>query len=176
MDRWPTNGPAPALVRLAAPLAALFPGAPRLVEYWEQDPCAVMVPEEPMMMPSATGGAKSDYTAGEKAVRDKQYRAAIQRMSAVLKKEPRNVNALNYMGYSYRQLGEYRRALGYYRLALRFDPNHRGANEYLGQLYLRTGNLKGAQAQLARLRKICPGGCEEYDSLRDALRKKGVKG
>ena len=28
-------------------------GAPRLVEYWEQDPCAVMVPEEPMMMPSA---------------------------------------------------------------------------------------------------------------------------
>ena len=125
---------------------------------------------------SATGGAKSDYTAGEKAVRDKQYRAAIQRMSAVLKKEPRNVNALNYMGYSYRQLGEYRRALGYYRLALRFDPNHRGANEYLGQLYLRTGNLKGAQAQLARLRKICPGGCEEYDSLRDALRKKGVKG
>lgn len=125
---------------------------------------------------NATGSAQSDYTAGEKAVRDKQYRAAIQRMSAVLKKQPRNVNALNYMGYSYRQLGQYRRALGYYRLALRFEPNHRGANEYLGQLYLRTGNMKGAQAQLARLRKICPSGCEEYDSLRDALRKKGVKG
>src|SRR5213075_372398 len=33
-------------------------GAPRLVEYWEMDPCAIEPPEEPMMM------APTDMAAG----------------------------------------------------------------------------------------------------------------
>lgn len=123
----------------------------------------------------SSSSVQSDYTAAERAVRAKQYKAAIKRLNGVLSKQPRNVNALNYMGYSYRQLGQYRKALGFYRMALKIQPNHRGANEYLGQLYLKTGNMRGAKAQLARLRRICPSGCEEYDSLRTALRKKGAK-
>lgn len=124
---------------------------------------------------SSAGTVKGDYTAAEQAVRAKQYKKAITRLQKVVAKQPRNVDALNYLGYSYRQLGNYRRALGYYRLALKINPSHRGANEYVGQLYLKTGNLKAAKAQLSRLRSICPSGCEEYDSLRNALAKRGVK-
>lgn len=132
-------------------------------------------PEAGSSSKSSAGSAKGDYTAGEKAVRARQYKKAISRLQKVVAKQPRNVDALNYLGYSYRQLGNYRQALGYYRLALKINPSHRGANEYIGQLFLRTGNVKGAKAQLSRLRSICPSGCEEYDSLRSALAKRGVK-
>ena len=54
-----------------------------------------------------------------------------------------------------------------------FRFEHRGANEYLGQLYLKTGKMKEAQAQLAKLQKICGKGCEEYESLRTAIAKAG---
>ena len=36
-------------------------GAPRLVEYWEQDPCAPPVADEPMAAPSARAGAGREY-------------------------------------------------------------------------------------------------------------------
>lgn len=116
---------------------------------------------------SSSGG----YTEAEKAVQAKEYRRAIRMLEPVVAEQPRNVDALNYLGYSHRQLGEYDEALGYYRKALAIDADHRGANEYLGQLYLQTGDLKAARAQLAKLRRICPSGCEERDSLQAAIAK-----
>lgn len=120
--------------------------------------------------------SKGGYTEAEKAVKAREYRRAIGMLQAVVAKQPKNVDALNYLGYSHRQLGQYKQSLVYYRRALTIDPNHRGANEYLGQLYLRTGNVKGARAQLAKLEKICPRGCEERDSLRAALANAGKRG
>jgi predicted Zn-dependent protease len=115
--------------------------------------------------PAAQGG----YNEAENAVKAKQYEKAITQLRAVLAAEPRNVNALNYMAYSHRELGRYNEALGFYRQALAIDANHRGANEYLGQLYLKMGRVAEARAQLAKLERICGRGCEEYESLRAAL-------
>lgn len=120
--------------------------------------------------------SKNGYTQAEKAVKAREYRRAIGMLKKVLAKEPKNVDALNYLGYSYRQLGQYKQSLVYYKRALSIDPDHRGVNEYLGQLYLRTGNLKAARAQLVRLQKLCPKGCEERDSLKSALDKAGKRG
>ncbi len=117
--------------------------------------------------------SKGGYTEAEKAVKAREYRSAIGMLEKVVAKEPKNVDALNYLGYSHRQLGQYKKSLVYYRRALSINPDHRGANEYLGQLYLRTGNMKGAKAQLAKLEKLCPSGCEERDSLKAALDKVG---
>lgn len=111
------------------------------------------------------------YSTAEKAVKNQQYRKAIGMLEKVVAKNPKNVDALNYLGYSHRQLGEYSKARGYYTKALALNPNHRGANEYLGQLYLKTGDMAGAKAQLAKLAKICGSGCEEYDSLKSAIDK-----
>jgi tetratricopeptide (TPR) repeat protein len=114
---------------------------------------------------------KSGYTQAEQAVKAREYRRAIGMLKKVVSMEPKNVDALNYLGYSYRQIGQYKASLVYYRRALAINPDHRGANEYLGELYLRTGNMKGAKAQLVKLRKLCPRGCEERDTLEAAIAK-----
>ncbi len=48
---------------------------------------------------------------------------------------------------------------------MKLDPKHKGALEYLGELNLQTGDLKGAEALLTRLAAACPGGCEEREDL-----------
>ena len=44
-----------------------------------------------------------------------------------------------------------------------------GANEYLGELYLETGELKKAEGRLAELVAACPSGCEEREELAEAI-------
>ena len=119
--------------------------------------------------PPSANQPRTGYDEAEKAVKAKQYERAIEQLRAVLAAEPRNVNALNYMAYSHRELGRYNEALGFYQSALAIDANHRGANEYLGQLYLKMGRVAEARAQLAKLERLCGRGCEEYESLRAAM-------
>lgn len=114
---------------------------------------------------------RSSYTDAERAVQRGEYREAIDLLNDVVERQPRNVDAHNYLGYSHRQLGEYRQALVHYRRALEIDPDHRGANEYLGQLYLLRNDLERAEAQLEKLERICGPGCEEYDSLNAAIQE-----
>lgn len=130
---------------------------------------------------SSGGGSSSgtrsssgmSYSDAERAVKNKRYRKAISILEGIIRRNPNNVDALNYLGYSHRQLGEYDKSLVYYQTALSKNPNHRGANEYLGQLYLRLGKVNQAKAQLARLRRICGSGCEEYESLKSAIARSG---
>lgn len=149
---------------LAIALAAAAFSAP--VSAMSSDPPPA--PKPPAAKPSDTG-----YNEAERAVKAKQYEDAIKKLEQVVAKEPRNVDAMNYLAYSHRELGRYDISLGWYRKALAINANHRGANEYLGQLYLKTGKMKEAQAQLAKLQKICGRGCEEYESLRGAIAKAG---
>lgn len=118
---------------------------------------------------SSSSGEQASYSEAERHVRDGEYREAIAILERVVAEDGDNVDAYNYLGYSHRQLGEYDQAQRYYTRALDLDVNHRGANEYLGQLYLQQGNLAGAERQLARLEDICGSGCEEADSLREAI-------
>lgn len=81
----------------------------------------------------------------------------------------------NLMGYTLRkqatpQLAE---AESEYLQALRIDPQHRGANEYLGQLYVMKGELPKARERLAVLEKVCPGGCEQREALQKAIAAAG---
>jgi tetratricopeptide (TPR) repeat protein len=73
------------------------------------------------------------------------------------------------MGFTLRKTGDYTTALTYYRKALDFDANHKGAREYLGELYVETGDLSKAREQLAVLEKLCPQGCEEREDLENVL-------
>ena len=129
------------------------------------------IPETPAARRAPAG--PDDYTEAERAVKAREYEKAIAALERILQRQPGNVDALNYLAYSHRELRRYDVSLGYYRQALTLNPNHRGANEYLGELYLRLGRVKEAQAQLAKLQKICGRGCEEYESLRAAIAKAG---
>ncbi len=63
-------------------------------------------------------------------------------------------------------------ALTYYTKALALDPDHKGAREYLGELYVETGQLDKAKEQLVVLTRLCPTGCEELEDLQKAIAAK----
>jgi Tfp pilus assembly protein PilF len=107
----------------------------------------------------------------EKAVKAKNYAKAVGLLERVVADTPRNADALNYLGYSHRKLGNREQALTFYTRALAIDPNHRGANEYLGELYLDMNDLPKAEERLAVLLRACGPRCEEYRDLRAQIEK-----
>jgi len=103
------------------------------------------------------------------AIARKQWAASLPLLDAELRQNPRNADAYNLMGYATRHLGRYEESLRHYRKALQLDPKHRGAHEYLGELYLRIKRPEKARAHLKHLEKLCPSGCEERSELAEAL-------
>ena len=113
--------------------------------------------------------ADDNYREAVQLIEAKRYRPAIGLLEKVLREKPRHADALNYIGYSHRQIKDYDLAVRYYNRALEIDPNHRGANEYLGEAYLETGKLDLAEARLAHLNTVCGMECKEYKELAAAV-------
>lgn len=106
-----------------------------------------------------------DYAAGRKAIEARNWNAAIKSFSAAALRAPDNADLQNYLGFSYRRLGQLEPALKHYRRALALNPRHRGAHEYIGEAYLMAGDLANARKHLEELRKICLLPCEEFGDL-----------
>ncbi len=105
----------------------------------------------------------------EKAVQAQDWNKAVGLLNRVVADSPKNADAYNYLGYSHRKLGNRDQALIYYNQALRLDANHRGALEYLGELYLDMKDLPKAEEQLARLSRVCGPRCAEYRELQQQV-------
>lgn len=97
-----------------------------------------------------------------------RYSAAVRLLNDLVELYPNNADVFNLMGYSLRKLQRYDQAEEFYLHALDLKPNHLGANEYLGELYVETGQLGKAQQRLAVLQNAC-GSCEEYDELAELI-------
>ncbi len=95
---------------------------------------------------------------------------ALSRAEAAVGPHP---DVLNYMGFASRKLGRFDAALAYYSEALRIDPNHLGATEYLGELYLQMGDVARARRQLAQLDQLCAYGCEQREELARWIERTG---
>jgi len=111
----------------------------------------------------------NDYDLGVKAVQAGDFQRALALLQKVVQADPRNADAWNYVGFSHRKLKQFDPSLAAYQRALAINPDHRGANEYLGELYLMIGEPEKARERLAKLQSVCPGGCEAYDDLRRAI-------
>jgi tetratricopeptide (TPR) repeat protein len=81
----------------------------------------------------------------------------------------READAYNLLGFRFRKVKDFDRAERNYRRALRLNPDHKGAIEYYGELFLETNRRDKAEEMLARLEALCPSGCEELDDLRKAF-------
>ncbi len=106
-----------------------------------------------------------DYAAGKQALERKDWAEAVKRFGQAALRTPDNADLHNYLGFSYRNLGQLDPAFKHYRRALELNPRHRGAHEYVGEAYLMVGDLAGAERHLAALRTICVLGCEELRDL-----------
>jgi Flp pilus assembly protein TadD len=119
--------------------------------------------------PAPPSAQPNDYDLGVKSVQAGDYQRALVQLQKVVQAAPRNADAWNYIGFSHRKLKQFDQSLAAYQKALAINPDHRGANEYLGELYLMTGEPQKARGQLAKLQSLCPRGCEEYEDLKKAV-------
>lgn len=119
--------------------------------------------------PARPQAQPTDYDLGVKAVQAGDYARALTLFQKVVQADPRNADAWNYIGFSHRNLKRFDESLAAYQKALALNPDHRGANEYLGELYLQTGDPAKARERLAKLSALCPSGCKEHDDLRKAI-------
>jgi tetratricopeptide (TPR) repeat protein len=110
----------------------------------------------------------NDFSEGKKAIDEKRWDAAIESFNKVVAKDSKNADAYNFLGLAYRWQNRLEESLKAYRVALSLDPKHLGANEYLGQAYLKQGEKALAEAQLTKLKEICAT-CKETESLASAL-------
>lgn len=118
----------------------------------------------------SAGASDTPYSRSLDAVEDGRYEEAVPVLLDVVDRNPTNADALNYLGYSYRKLGRYDEARTYYERALAVDPEHRGANEYLGELFLELDQPELAEERLVILDDACGlFGCEEYDELKEKI-------
>jgi Flp pilus assembly protein TadD len=120
---------------------------------------------EPTETKPDAAAADPDYAAGKQALERKDWNDAARRFKQAALRDPDNADLQNYLGYSYRNLGQLDAAFAYYRRALELNPRHRGAHEYAGEAYLIVGDLPRAEEHLAALRQICLIPCEELGDL-----------
>jgi tetratricopeptide (TPR) repeat protein len=98
-----------------------------------------------------------ELSAGEKAdlkKAKKHWERSIERAARALEYDPRYHEALNLQGFAWRHLKNYEKSLAAYAACLALAPDYAPAREYYGQALLESGNRKGAEDQLAYLKKL----------------------
>ncbi|MCZ4282246.1 tetratricopeptide repeat protein [Kiloniella laminariae] len=106
-----------------------------------------------------------------KLIKGEKYTEALPLLTKVTAEDPKNADAFNMLGYSLRKLGNKDDALSNYTKALEINPRHRGANAYLGELYLEMNQPNKALERLEILDESCFFGCDEYSELKTAIEK-----
>ena len=132
---------------------------------------------------SGNGGSTNYYKKGETLIKrakklekkgkiekaNKRYEKALEYLKKSNKENPNQPDTLNYLGFASRKLGDYEKGEEYYLLGLQIDPEHKGINEYLGELYVVTERIDLAKERLSVL-KNC--NCEEYKELKEIIEGK----
>lgn len=116
--------------------------------------------------PSAAKPVDPNFTEGKKAIDAKDWAKAIPLFEQVVAKDAQNADAFNWLGYAWRNQGNYDQSFAAYNKALGVNPRHRGAHEYIGEAYLKVNNLDKAEEHLKRLDSLCTFGCAEYTELK----------
>jgi cytochrome c-type biogenesis protein CcmH/NrfG len=114
-----------------------------------------------------------DLTSVRAKIKAQDYAAALAELRD-LAEDTQQADVYNLLGFTLRKTGDFKTSLTYYTKALELQPDHKAAREYLGELYVETGNMDKAKEQLAVLAELCPGGCEEREDLQKAISAKAA--
>ena len=110
--------------------------------------------------------AKKYDKKGKSDKAEKRYKKAFKLLLVSNKKKPNNPDILNYLGFTSRKLGDFKKGENYYLEGLAIEPNHVGINEYLGELYVVTNRIELAKERLNVLTNC---NCEEYNELKEII-------
>ena len=112
----------------------------------------------------------SSYKKVLSMIKKEQYADAITELEKILTNTnyASDPDILNHYAYSLRKTQNLIKAEEYYKKALSIDPSHRGALEYIGELYVDTKRLDLANATLKKLENCR---CEEYAELKSYINK-----
>lgn len=135
-------------------------------------PIAIAVPA--YAVDDIEGADAPDLTAVKAKIEAKDYQSALADLRD-LAQDTQQADVYNLLGFTLRKTGDYQTSLTYYTKALELQPDHKAAHEYLGELYVETGDMAKADEQLASLQKLCPAGCEELADLKQAIATKVTK-
>jgi len=127
----------------------------------------------PTPVPSvAAKNVNTELTKIRSLIAANNFSAALSALKVADKAFPNNADINNLLGYSARNLKQYKPAATYYVKALKIDPNHLGALEYQGELFMLTKKTSDAKKNLAKLKSLCGVNCEEYIDLKKAIGNK----
>lgn len=116
-----------------------------------------------------TSADAPDLSAVRAKIKAADYRSAIADLNGMIDQGIQHADVYNLLGFSLRKSGDTGTAMTFYKKALEFDPEHKGALEYSGELFVQIGDLGRAQQNLSKLKSLCPQGCEELADLQQAI-------
>ena len=114
------------------------------------------------------------YNKAYELVYDKKFDKSIKLLEKIAERKDlgeKKADVYNLLGFSYRKHSEpdLDKALESYKIALETNPEHLGAHEYLGELYITLGNMNKANEMLNNLEKIAGTNSMEYIKLKKAI-------
>lgn len=130
---------------------------------------SVAAPAENHWASAADPAHAEAYAAAARLIEAEAFAAALPVLERLAERMPANADVFNLLGFSHRRLDALDASAEAYARALYLAPDHLGALEYQGELFLRMGDVAAAEANLARLEAACDGPCEERDELAAAI-------
>ncbi len=85
-----------------------------------------------------------DLTSVRAKIKSQDYAAALAELRD-LAEDTQQADVYNLLGFTLRKTGDFKTSLTYYTKALELQPDHKAAHEYLGELYVETGNIDEGQ-------------------------------
>ena len=122
---------------------------------------------------AATAPAAATYAQAKAVVDAGNFKEALPMLVMLTRNDAKNADAWNLLGFTYRKLGQLDDSSKAYLKVLTINPNHLGALEYQGELFITTGKIAMAKANLDKLHTLC-GTCEEADDLAKAMKAVGA--
>ena len=96
-----------------------------------------------------------DLTSVRAKIKAKDYAAALAELRD-LAEDTQQADVYNLLGFTLRKTGDFKTSLTYYTKALELQPDHKAAREYLGELYVETGNHGEGQGTARHPRETLP--------------------
>ncbi len=121
------------------------------------------------MADSDTFDLTAELKSAERLIYKERYKKAIKKLKNAVKEEPGNADAWNLLGYASRKKGDLEQSASAYNKALEIEPDHKGALDYQGELFLMQGDKAAAESNLTKLTELCPDSCEQLEQLTQAI-------